>query len=117
MKYRSDTPAPVIYRFFPFITHSSPSFSAVVITFAASDPAKGSVMHTAPNLSPLASCGSHFSFCSSVANRNICSNPASIDTTKTCPTAYNLPSCSATIQEPVAPNSKPPYCLGIPTPK
>ena len=63
---------PWVIKFFaPLMIQYSPSFTATVFMFPASDPVLGSVNPQAPIHSPLASLGNHFCFCSSLANCKI----------------------------------------------
>ena len=61
-------PLLVMNCFAPFTTHSSPSSSARVRVFPASDPASGSVSPNAPSRSPEQSRGIHSAFSSSEPN-------------------------------------------------
>src|SRR5690606_37760796 len=57
---------PCVIQFLaPLITHSFPSFTAVVCILLASDPVLGSVSPQAPINSPEANFGKYFLFCSS----------------------------------------------------
>ena len=67
----------VIQAFWPLITHSSPSRTAVVRIAAGSEPASGSERQKAGVHSPLAHRGSHFCFCSSLPKSWIGSVPSS----------------------------------------
>ena len=70
-------PALVIQFFWPLITHSSPSLTALVRIEEGSDPASGSDSAKAGEISPVARRGKNRSFCSSVPNSVIGSEPSS----------------------------------------
>ena len=67
----------VIQFFWPLMTHSSPSRTAVVRIAAGSEPASGSDSANAHDHSPVAHFGRKRCFCSSVPNRRIGSVPSS----------------------------------------
>ena len=62
--------APLVsHIFWPLITQSSPSLTALVLIAATSDPSPGSDIENAPRTSPVAILGRYFVFCSSVPCR------------------------------------------------
>ncbi len=67
----------MIQLFWPLITHSSPSRTALVRIEAGSDPASGSLSAKAGDHSPLAHLGRKRCFCSSEPNSAIGSVPSS----------------------------------------
>ena len=67
----------MIQFFWPLMTHSSPSRTALVRIEAGSEPASGSDSANAGEISPVARRGSHFCFCSSLPNSVIGSEPSS----------------------------------------
>ena len=67
MTLQRGSPAPLVQCFSPLITHSSPSSTAVVQMFVASDDAtSGSVIPKHERISPFRSGSSHCFFCASV---------------------------------------------------
>ena len=84
--------------FVPFITHESPSLTALVLIDLASVPALGSVIAKAPIISPAIDGTRYFSFCSSVPNLATGRDPRSTwAATPFAIPAQVLPSSSANI--------------------
>ena len=71
---------PVFHVFSPLITHSSPSRTAVVSMWVASEPCCGSVMPNAKPSRPSARSSIHSAFCSSVPYSIINSSPTLLPT-------------------------------------
>ena len=97
-----------IQAFWPLITHSSPSRTAVVRIAAGSEPASGSLSAKAGESSPEAQRGSHFCFSSSLPNSAIGSVPSSCTIRIRALEAQALaisstPICSISVPVPVPP--------------
>ncbi len=71
---------PVLKRFSPLITHSSPSRTAVVSSQVASEPWSGSVSPNAMRISPVIIPSRNSSFCSGVPNSSIISTVGKLPT-------------------------------------
>jgi hypothetical protein len=100
----------VIQLFWPLITHSSPSRTAVVRIAAGSEPASGSLSAKAGESSPEAQPGRKRCFCSSLPNSTIGSVPSSWTIRIRALEAQTLaisstPICSIRVPVPVPPYS------------
>ena len=102
-------PAFVIQFFWPLMTHSSPSRTAVVRIDAGSEPASGSDSANAGDHSPLAQRGSKRCFCSSVPNSWIGSVPSSWTMRISADDAHALAISSTAICSISVPVPVPPY--------
>ena len=102
-------PAFVIQFFWPLMTHSSPSRTAVVRIDAGSEPASGSDSANAGDHSPVAQRGSQCCFCSSVPNSWIGSVPSSWTMRISAVDAHALAISSTAICSMSVPVPVPPY--------
>ena len=99
----------MIQAFWPLITHSSPSRTALVRIAAGSEPASGSDSAKAGDHSPLAHFGSHLCFCSSEPNSWIGSVPSSWTISISAEEAQALAISSTAICRTSVPVPVPPY--------
>ena len=110
-------PALVQNIFWPLMTYLSLCFTARVAVAPASLPAPGSVSPNAPNISPLASLGRYFFFCSSVPNIRIGIVPRLVCAPMVMAVlaSATASSCTAMVKATVS-MPAPPYFAGIGTP-
>ena len=102
----------------PFSTQPVSVRSAVVLMFAASDPASGSLRAKQPVHSPLARRGRYFCFCFSVPSMRMPWEPIPVFVpTRDRKHALVLESSSYTRHSPSVPIPIPPYSSGIESPK
>ncbi len=96
------------------MTQPSPVFTARVFSPATSDPACGSVTHTAPTLRPAQASGRYFSFCSWVPRWAMCEIDMSLCTVRAeaTPPKLERASSSPSTTEDIAPRPPPPYSTG-----
>ena len=99
----------MIQFFWPLMTHSSPSRTAVVRIDAGSEPASGSDSANAGDFSPVAHGGRKRCFCSSVPNRRIGSVPSSWTIRISALEAHALAISSTAIWSISVPEPVPPY--------
>ena len=109
---------PVFHVFSPLMIHSSPSRTAVVSMWVASDPWAGSVIPKAKPRRPRARSSTHSAFCSSVPYSSMRSSPTLLPTMECsfCRSLCNprplVARCSRITAMPRLVPSLPPYSFG-----